>query len=90
MLGMSGRGRGLPGGGCAVKPMPNRDRTLEVRCGNCRARFIAWYGEEDAPTESVEVDECGLCGGDTFKNDVFKDSVIPLLAQVTARGVKRE
>jgi hypothetical protein len=66
-------------------------RTLEVRCGNCQARFIAWHGtEEDAETETVHVERCGLCGGDPFKKDNFKDAVIQLLAQVTARGIKRD
>jgi hypothetical protein len=70
--------------------MPNRDRTLEVHCDNCQARFVAWYGtEEDADTETIDVEKCGLCGGDPFKKDNFKDATLRLVAQVTARGVKR-
>jgi hypothetical protein len=46
-------------------------------------------GEEDAETETVNVKKCGLCGGESFKRDVFKDTVIRLIAQVTARNVKR-
>ena len=70
---------------------PSLERTLEVRCGNCKARFVAWYGtEEDADTETVDVEKCGLCGGDSFRKDVFKDAVIRLMAQVTARKVKRD
>jgi hypothetical protein len=70
---------------------PRRERTLEVWCGNCQARFVAWYGtEEDADTETVDVEKCGLCGGDSFKKDVFKDTAIRLIAQVTARNVKRD
>jgi hypothetical protein len=47
---------------------PTRERTLEVRCDNCKARFVAWYGtEEEAETETVDVEKCGLCGGDSFK-----------------------
>jgi hypothetical protein len=38
----------------------------------------------------MDVEKCGLCGGDSFKKDVFKDTVIRLMAQVTARNVKRE
>jgi hypothetical protein len=69
---------------------PSRERTLEVRCDNCQARFVAWYGtEEDAETETVAVEKCGLCGGDSFKKDNFKDCTLRLMAQVTARGVKR-
>jgi hypothetical protein len=68
---------------------PNRDQTLEVHCDKCQAHFVAWYGtEEDADTESIAVEKCGLCGG-SFKRDVFKDTVIRLIAQVTARNVKR-
>ena len=70
---------------------PSRERTLEVHCDNCQARFVAWYGtEEDAETETVDVEKCGLCGGDSFKKDVFRDAVIRLIAQVTARNIKRE
>jgi hypothetical protein len=64
---------------------------LEIHCGNCGALFIAFYGtEEDADTEVVDTDECGLCGGDPFKKDNFKDSVLRLMAQVTARNIKRD
>ena len=64
-----------------------RARTLEVHCDNCQARFVAWYGtEEDADTQTIDVE---LCGGDSFKKDVFKDTVIRLIAQVTTRNVKQ-
>ena len=77
--------------GLSFSRAPNRERTVEVKCGNCQARFVAWYGtEDDAETETVDVEKCGLCGGDAFKKDVFKDTVIRLIAQVTARGVKRD
>jgi hypothetical protein len=51
---------------------------------------VAWYGtEDDAPTDTLDVEKCGLCGGDPFKKDNFKDSVLRLMAQVTSRNVKR-
>jgi hypothetical protein len=69
---------------------PSRDRTLEVRCDNCKARFVAWYGtEDDAPTDTIDVEKCGLCGGDPMKKDNFKDAVLRLIPQVTARNLKR-
>ena len=69
---------------------PDATRTLEVRCGNCQAQFVAWYGsEEDADTEVKDVEKCGLCGGDPFKRDNFKDAVLRLIPYVTARNVKR-
>jgi hypothetical protein len=59
-------------------------------CGNCGARFVAWYGnEEDSGTEIKDVEKC-LCGGDPFKKDNFKDAVLRLIPSVTARNVKRE
>jgi hypothetical protein len=68
---------------------PSRERTLEIHCGNCQARFVGWYGtEEDAETENVNVEKCGLCGGDGFKKDAFRDTTIRLIAEVTARSVK--
>jgi tRNA U54 and U55 pseudouridine synthase Pus10 len=58
--------------------------------GIARPVFVAWYGtEEDADTETIEVEKCGLCGGEAYKKDNFKDCVLRLMAQVTARGVKR-
>jgi hypothetical protein len=69
---------------------PDISRTLEIHCGNCGARFVAFYGtEDDAGTETVETEKCGLCGGDSFKKDNFKDATLRLMAQVTARNVKR-
>jgi hypothetical protein len=57
--------------------MAGRDRTLEVHCRNCGARFVAWYGEEeDAGAEVKETGKCGLCSGDPMKKDHFKDAVL--------------
>jgi len=43
-------------------------RTLGVHCRNCGARLVAWYGnEEDADTKVKDVEKCGLCGEDRFK-----------------------
>jgi hypothetical protein len=65
-------------------------RTLEVHCGTCEARLVAWHGtEEDAGTEVKDVEKCGLCGGDPFKKDNFRDAVLRLIAYVTARNVRR-
>ena len=70
---------------------PGRERILEVRCDDCQARFVAWYGtEEGAETETVDAEKCGLGGGDPFEKDNFKDAALRLMAQVTSRGVKRD
>ena len=69
---------------------PGKQNTLEVRCKNCAARFIAWYGEDDADTETKDVAKCGICGGDPAKQDIFKDSILRLIPQVTARNIKRQ
>jgi len=69
----------------------SRERTLEIHCDNCQASFIAWHGtEEDADTETIDVERCGLCGGDPFKKDNFKDAVLRLIPYVTARNIKRD
>ena len=71
--------------------LPDTRHTLEIHCGNCGARFVAFYGtEENAATQIVDTEKCGLCGADPFKKGNFKDAVIRLVAQVTARGVKRD
>jgi hypothetical protein len=76
--------------GLSFSRSPSRERTLEVKCGNCQTRFVAWYGTaEDAETETVDVGKCGLYGGDSFKRDNFKDCTLRLMAQVTMRNVKR-
>jgi hypothetical protein len=52
---------------------------LEIHCGNCKARFVAYYGtEESADTETLDVEKCGLCGDDPFKPDNFTDAVLRL------------
>jgi hypothetical protein len=52
---------------------------------------VAFYGTEDeAGTETVETEKCGLCGGDPFKRDNFKDSALRLMSQVTAHNPKRD
>jgi len=61
------------------------ERTLEVICSNCGAKFIAYYGYDEESVETVEVQKCGLCHGDSFKRDNFKNATIRLVAQVTAR-----
>ena len=69
--------------------LPDTRRALEIHCGNCGARFIAFYEtEEYAATQIVDAEKCGLCGADQFKKGNFKDAVIRVVAQVTARGVK--
>jgi hypothetical protein len=56
-----------------------------VNCSNCGAKFVAYYGSDEENTETVEVQKCGLCGGDESKRDNFKNATIRLMAQVTAR-----
>src|SRR5215469_6544662 len=73
-----------------AQPPDKEGTTLEVRCGNCSARFIAWYGNDDADIQTKDVEKCGICGGDPTKRDIFKDSVLRLIPQVSARNVKRQ
>lgn len=44
--------------------MLDPDRTLEVRYGNCRAKFRPWYGANDSGLQTIQVKRCGLCEGD--------------------------
>ena len=43
----------------------------------------------DTHTDTIDVEKCGLCGGDPFKKDNFKNCVIRLVEQVNSRNVKR-
>jgi hypothetical protein len=75
----TGRGSN-PGNVLSFSRPPNRERTLETHCDNCHARFIAWYGaEEDVDTDTIDVEKCGLCGGDPINRDNFKDAVLRLI-----------
>ena len=68
----------------------NRERTLQIHCDNCQSRFVAYYGtKEDVEPETIDVKKCGLCGGDPSKRDNFKYCALRLVAEVTARKVKR-
>ena len=40
-------------------------------------------------TETIDVEKCVLCGGDSTKRDNFKGCALRLLAEVTARNVRR-
>jgi hypothetical protein len=59
------------------------ERSLEVHCSNCGAKFTAYYGTDEEVIYTVHVSSCGLCQGDTFKRDCFKGCTIRLLAEVT-------
>src|SRR5215471_13415120 len=82
MLGAKGipRRRGSDSGNVLPFSLsPSRERTLEIHCDICQAHFIAWYGtEEDADSDTIDVEKCGLCGGDPLKKDNFKHSVLRL------------
>ena len=50
-------------------------------------RLVRHRGKPGRP--NVRREKCGLRGGDALKVDVFKDTVIRLIAHVTARNLKR-
>jgi hypothetical protein len=61
------------------------ERTLEISCMNCGAKFVAYFGYDEENLETVEVRSCGLCHGEEHKRDNFKGATIRLIAQVTVR-----
>ena len=63
------------------------ERTLEVNCSNCGAKFVAYYGFDEDNVETVEVQKCGLYHGDEYKRDNFKGATIRLPAQLPARSL---
>jgi hypothetical protein len=63
---------------------------VEVHRDNYQARFVPWYGPTKAPTPRRSAfEKCGLCGGNPFKRDNFRDCVLRLMAQVTEQNLKR-
>jgi len=40
------------------------ERTLEVNCTNCGAKFVAYYRFDEENVDTVEVNSCGLCHGE--------------------------
>ena len=71
--------------GCDRQKPTGTERTLEMNCSNCGAKFVAYYGYDEENVDTVEVQKCGLCHGEAFRRDNFKGATIRLLAQVTAR-----
>jgi len=45
--------------------------------------------KKDADTKIIDVEKCGLCGGELVKRANFKDSALRLVAEYTARNIKR-
>jgi hypothetical protein len=64
---------------------------IRVNTATNRARMQGVYqtSVKGKRTRAAEVSPRGSCGDDPFKRDNFKDCVLRLMAQVTARGVKR-
>ncbi len=56
-----------------------------MNCSNRGAKFVAYYGYDEENVEEVEGSSCGLCHGEAFRRDNFKNATIRLVAQVTAR-----
>jgi hypothetical protein len=52
------------------------ERTLEVSCSNCGAKFVAYYGYDEENVETVEVQKCGLCHVEEYRRDIFKGATI--------------
>lgn len=46
---------------------------------------MTYYGYDEENVETVEVEKCGLCHGDEYRRDNFKNAMIRLMAQVMAR-----
>jgi hypothetical protein len=61
------------------------ERTLEVSCLNCGAKFVAYYGDDEDNVDTVEVKSCGLCHGEEFRRGNLKGATIRLVAEVTSR-----
>jgi hypothetical protein len=73
----------------ASRLMPDPDRTLEVQCGNCRAKFRPWYGANDSGLQTIHVDRCGLCEGDPLMKLVYEGCGLQLVARVANRGIRK-
>lgn len=73
----------------ASRLMLDPDRTLEVNCGNCRAKFRAWYGANDSGVQTIHVNRCGLCEGDPLMKLMYEGCGLQLVARVTDRGIRK-
>ena len=89
----SGRGDSLGllvlRGRAGSQRMLDSDRTLEVHCGNCRAKFRPWYGANDSGVQTIHVNGCGLCGGDPLMKLMYEGCGLQLVALVTTRGIRK-
>jgi len=60
------------------------ERTLEVACSNCGAKFVAYYGYDEENVEAVEFRACGLCHSDESSETTSRGATIRLIAEVMA------
>ncbi len=60
-------------------------RSLQVKCSNCGAVFIAYYGADETTIDTVETQSCALCHVDGGGRKNFDDARIRMVAQVLAR-----
>jgi hypothetical protein len=75
--------------GLAAPRLLDPDRTPEVNCGNCRAKFRPWYGANDSGVQTIHVNRCGLCEGDPLMKLMYEDCGLQLVARVTNRGIRK-
>jgi len=59
-------------GQAGSRRMLDPDRTLEIHCGNCRAKFRPWYGANDSGLQTIQVNRCGLCEGDPLMKLMYE------------------
>jgi hypothetical protein len=61
--------------------MLDPDRTLEVRCGSCRAKFRPWHRANDSGLQPIQVNRCGLCEGDPLMKLMYAGCEVQLVAR---------
>jgi hypothetical protein len=68
--------------------MLDPDRTLEVQCGNCRAKFRAWFGASDSGVQTIRVKMQHVRRRPLMKL-MYEGCGLQLVARVTNRGIRK-
>jgi hypothetical protein len=50
--------------------------------------LYAWYGDDNADSQTKDMEKCGICGGTPPSGTSSRDSVLRLIPQATARNIK--
>jgi hypothetical protein len=61
------------------------ERGLQVRCANCGAVFMAYYGVREETVDVVETRSCGMCHVEPSGRMDFDHARVRMVAQILSQ-----